>query len=174
MPGRSTSAGSGGASSSRPGPPTEALVRGGVCGFKVHEDTGAHVRALDTALRVADEHDVQAAIHTDGLNESLSVADTVRVIGGRSVHPSRSAAAGTRPTCCRWPTCRTSSLPAPTPTLPYGRDAVAERLAMITAVHGLKPGPPGPGGQHRHARLPPRSRLHHHRRLGPAARKGNP
>ena len=53
-------------------PLVEALEEGGVCGFKVHEDTGAHGRALDTALRVADEYDVQVAVHTDGLNESLS------------------------------------------------------------------------------------------------------
>ena len=72
-------------SSSRPGPLEEAL-EGGVCAFKVHEDLGAHMRSLDTALRVADEHDVQVALHTDGLNESLSVDDTLAVLDGRVVH----------------------------------------------------------------------------------------
>ena len=57
-------------SSSHPAPLVEALAEGGACGFKVHEDLGAHARALDTALRVAEEYDVQVALHTDGLNEA--------------------------------------------------------------------------------------------------------
>jgi urease subunit alpha len=132
-------------SSSRPGPLEEALVRGGVCGFKVHEDTGAHARALDTALRVADEHDVQVAIHTDGLNESLSVADTVRVIGGRSVHAFHveGCGGGHVPDVLSMAGVPNIVSSSTNPTLPYGRDAVAEHLAMITAVHGLKPGLPG-------------------------------
>jgi urease subunit alpha len=73
-------------SASRTAPLEEALIEGGVCGFKVHEDTGAHARALDTALRVAEEHDVQVALHSDGLNESLSVSDTVAVLDGRTIH----------------------------------------------------------------------------------------
>ena len=73
-------------SSSVDAPLVEALVEGGACGFKVHEDMGAHTRALDTALDVAEEHDVQVALHTDGLNECLSVADTLRVLDGRTIH----------------------------------------------------------------------------------------
>jgi len=72
-------------SSSVADPLVEALVEGGACGFKVHEDTGAHATALDTALRVAEEYDVQVALHTDGLNEALSVADTLAVLDGRTV-----------------------------------------------------------------------------------------
>lgn len=128
-------------SSSRPGPLTEALVRGGVCGFKVHEDTGAHARALDTALAVAEEHDVQVALHTDGLNESLSVADTLRVVDGRSVHAFHveGCGGGHVPdvlTLAGVPNVVSSST---NPTLPYGRDALAEHYAMIVSVHGLKP-----------------------------------
>jgi urease subunit alpha len=132
-------------SSSRPGPLTEALVRGGVCGFKVHEDTGAHARALDTALRVADEHDVQVAIHTDGLNESLSVADTVAVIGGRSVHAFHveGCGGGHVPDVLSMAGVPNIVSSSTNPTLPYGRDAAAEHLAMIMSVHGLKPGLPG-------------------------------
>ena len=73
-------------SSSNAGPLVEALVEGGASGFKVHEDMGAHARALDTALRVAEEHDVQVALHTDGLNECLSVEDTLAVLEGRTIH----------------------------------------------------------------------------------------
>jgi urease subunit alpha len=132
-------------SSSRPGPLEEALVRGGVCGFKVHEDTGAHARALDTALRVADEHDVQVAIHTDGLNESLSVADTVAVIGGRSVHAFHveGCGGGHVPDVLSMAGVPNIVSSSTNPTLPFGRDAAAEHLAMIMSVHGLKPGLPG-------------------------------
>ena len=73
-------------SSSNPDPLVEALAEGGASGFKVHEDMGAHARALDTALRVAEEYDVQVALHTDGLNECLSVEDTLAVLEGRTIH----------------------------------------------------------------------------------------
>ena len=52
----------------------------------MHEDFGAHRRTLDTALTVADAHDVQVCLHTDGLNENLALADTLDVIAGRTVH----------------------------------------------------------------------------------------
>ena len=73
-------------SSSHPGPLIEGLAAGGACGFKVHEDLGAHPRCLDTALTVADEYDVQVALHTDGLNEAGGVDDTLAVAGGRVFH----------------------------------------------------------------------------------------
>jgi urease subunit alpha len=125
-------------SSSRPQPLLEALAAG-VCGFKVHEDLGAHARALDTALRVADEHDVQVALHTDGLNESLRVADTLAVLDGRTVHAFHveGCGGGHAPdviTLAGVPNVIGSST---NPTLPYGRDAAAEHLAMILTVHGV-------------------------------------
>lgn len=128
-------------SSSRPEPLTEALVRGGVCGFKVHEDTGAHARALDTALRVADEHDVQVALHTDGLNESLSVSDTLRVVDGRAVHAFHveGCGGGHVPDVLTLAGIDHVVSSSTNPTLPFGRDAVAEHYAMIMSVHGLKP-----------------------------------
>ncbi|MFF4198721.1 urease subunit alpha [Nonomuraea sp. NPDC001831] len=73
-------------SSSDPAPLIEALDEGGASGFKVHEDMGAHTRALDTALRVAEDYDVQVALHSDGLNECLSVRDTLAVLDGRTIH----------------------------------------------------------------------------------------
>ncbi len=132
-------------SSSAPGPLEEALIRGGVCGFKVHEDTGAHARALDTALRVADEHDVQVALHTDGLNESLSVTDTVAVVGGRTVHAFHveGCGGGHVPDVLRLAGIPNIIGSSTNPTLPYGRDATAEHLAMIMSVHGLKEDLPG-------------------------------
>ena len=131
-------------SSSRPGPLEEALVRAGVCGFKVHEDTGAHHRALDTALRVADEHDVQVALHTDGLNEAMSVADTLAVVAGRSVHAFHVEGCGGGHhdvlSLAGVPNVVASST---NPTLPFGRDATAEHVAMIMSCHGLREDLPG-------------------------------
>ena len=133
-------------SSSVEAPLSEALELGGVCGFKVHEDTGAHTRALDTALHVADEYDVQVALHTDGLNESLSVADTSQ--RDRRTHHSRLPRRGMwrRPRPQRAAArrrCQNVIGSSTNPTLPYGRDAVAEHLDMIMASHGLKPDLPG-------------------------------
>ncbi|TGN65757.1 urease subunit alpha [Nocardioides eburneiflavus] len=125
-------------SSSTPGALTEALVEGGACGFKVHEDLGAHPRALDTALTVADEYDVQVALHTDGLNESGSVADTLAVIGGRTVHAFHieGCGGGHVPDVLQMAGVQNVIGSSTNPTLPYGRDAIAEHLPMILAVHG--------------------------------------
>ncbi|MHB1929244.1 MAG: urease subunit alpha, partial [Acidimicrobiales bacterium] len=128
-------------SSSRPDPLVEALTEGGASGFKIHEDLGAHPRCLDTALTVADDHDVQVALHTDGLNESGSVEDTLAVIGGRTIHAFHieGCGGGHTPDVLRLaghPNVITSST---NPTLPFGRDAVAEHFDMICAVHQLRP-----------------------------------
>lgn len=132
-------------SSSDPAPLVEALAEGGACGFKVHEDMGAHARTLDTALRVADEYDVQVALHTDSLNESLSVEDTLAVLAGRTIHAFHIEGCGGGHTpnvlhLAGQPNIIGSST---NPTLPFGRDAVAEHFDMIMAVHGLKPDLPG-------------------------------
>lgn len=132
-------------SSSAAAPLEEALVEGGACGFKVHEDMGAHARALDTALRTADAHDVQVAVHTDGLNESLSVEDTLAVLGGRTIHAFHieGCGGGHVPNVLRLagePNVIGSST---NPTLPFGRDAVAEHFDMIVSVHGMSLDLPG-------------------------------
>ena len=131
-------------SSSLVGPLEEAL-EGGVCAFKVHEDLGAHLRSLDTALRVADDYDVQVAIHTDGLNENLSVADTLAVLGGRVVHAYHveGCGGGHVPDVLTLAGVGNIIGSSTNPTLPYGRDAIAEHEAMIVAVHGLRPELPG-------------------------------
>jgi urease subunit alpha len=132
-------------SASDPGSSVEALVEGGACGFKVHEDMGAHARALDTALTVAEEHDVQVALHTDGINEALSVEDTLAVLAGRTIHAFHieGCGGGHVPNVLRMagePNVIGSST---NPTLPFGRDAVAEHYHMIIAAHGLKEDLPG-------------------------------
>ena len=122
-------------SSSDPAPLVEALAEGGACGFKVHEDMGAHTRALDTALCVAEDHDVQVALHTDGLNECLSVEDTVSVLDGRTIHAFHieGCGGGHVPNVLRLAGIPNVIGSSTTPTMPFGRDAVAEHLDMIVA-----------------------------------------
>ncbi|MFG2030421.1 urease subunit alpha [Streptomyces sp. NPDC048825] len=132
-------------SSSSSAPLVEALAEGGASGFKVHEDMGAHTRALDTALRVAEEHDVQVALHSDGLNECLSVEDTLRVLEGRTIHAFHieGCGGGHVPNVLKMAGVPNVIGSSTNPTLPFGRDAVAEHYDMIISVHDLKPDLPG-------------------------------
>jgi urease subunit alpha len=128
-------------SSSDPAPLVEGLAAGGACGFKVHEDLGAHPRCLDTALTVADAYDVQVALHTDGLNEAGCVSDTLAVAGGRIFHAFHveGCGGGHAPNVLELAGRADVVTSSTNPTLPFGRDAVAEHLDMITLVHGLDP-----------------------------------
>ncbi|MEU6847822.1 urease subunit alpha [Streptomyces sp. NPDC046716] len=132
-------------SSSHDAPLVEALAEGGACGFKVHEDMGAHTRALDTALRVAEDHDVQVALHSDGLNECLSVEDTLKVLDGRTIHAFHieGCGGGHVPNVLKMAGVPNVIGSSTNPTLPFGRDAVAEHYGMIVSVHDLKPDLPG-------------------------------
>lgn len=132
-------------SSSGEAPLVEALAEGGACGFKVHEDMGAHARALDTALRVAEEHDVQVALHSDGLNECLTVEDTLRVLDGRTIHAFHieGCGGGHVPNVLKMAGVPNVIGSSTNPTLPFGRDAVAEHYGMIVSVHDLKTDLPG-------------------------------
>ncbi|MEV2202648.1 urease subunit alpha [Streptomyces fradiae] len=132
-------------SSSDPAPLAEALAEGGASGFKVHEDMGAHTRALDTALRVAEDHDVQVALHSDGLNECLSVEDTLRVLEGRTIHAFHieGCGGGHVPNVLKMAGVPHVIGSSTNPTLPFGRDAVAEHYGMIVSVHDLKTDLPG-------------------------------
>lgn len=122
---------------------SDAVLRdalsGHVVGFKVHEDTGATLRTLDTGLRVADEIDVQVALHTDGLNETLSVADTIAVIGGRAVHAYHveGCGGGHAPDVLELAGHDNIIASSTNPTLPFGVNAVAEHLDMILLCHGM-------------------------------------
>ncbi|MFV0127611.1 urease subunit alpha [Streptomyces sp. HMX112] len=132
-------------SSSDPAPLVEALAEGGASGFKVHEDMGAHTRALDTALRVAEEYDVQVALHSDGLNECLSVEDTLKVLDGRTIHAFHieGCGGGHVPNVLKMAGVPNVIGSSTNPTLPFGRDAVAEHYGMIVSVHDLKTDLPG-------------------------------
>jgi urease subunit alpha len=126
-------------SSSRPEPLEDSLIAG-AAGLKIHEDVGAHTTALDTALTVAEAFDVQVAVHTDGLNECLSVDDTLAVLAGRTIHAFHieGCGGGHAPDVLRLlgePNIITSST---NPSIPFGRDTLAEAEAMVFGVHALR------------------------------------
>lgn len=112
-----------------------------VCGFKVHEDTGTTLSTLDTALRVADDIDVQVALHSDSLNETLSVTDTIAVIDGRAVHAFHveGCGGGHAPDVLRLAGHDNILASSTNPTLPFGRNAVDEHVDMIMLSHGMNP-----------------------------------
>src|SRR5436190_4982419 len=74
--------------------PLEEQIRAGACGLKLHEDWGTTPATIDACMRVADKHDVQIAIHTDTLNESGFVEDTIAAIAGRTIHTYHTEGAG--------------------------------------------------------------------------------
>jgi urease subunit alpha len=116
----------------------ERLIAAGACGLKIHEDWGAYPEIVDATLRLADDQDVAVCLHTDGLNESAELEDTVEAIGGRAVHAYHVEGAGGGHVpdligLVREPNVICSST---TPTIPFGRATAAEHLDMILAVHG--------------------------------------
>jgi urease subunit alpha len=129
------------ASSSRPEGVEESLVAGGA-GLKIHEDVAAGPEQLRCALDVADRHDVQLAIHTDGLNEALLAADTARVLDGRTVHlyHIEGVGGGHAPDLLTLAGRERFLTSSTNPTVPFGVGAEAENLTMVAAVHVLDPG----------------------------------
>lgn len=117
----------------------EEQIDAHVCGFKVHEDTGATLMTIDTALSVADDVDVQVAVHTDGLNETLSAADTVAVLDGRVAHffHVEGGGGGHAPDVLTLAGRDGIIASSTNPTLPYGTNAAAETLDMVLHCHGL-------------------------------------
>ncbi|MFF4344058.1 urease subunit alpha [Kitasatospora sp. NPDC001540] len=114
-------------------------VEAGVCGLKVHEDWGSTPAAVDSALSVADEYDVQVAIHTDTLNESGYFEDTLSAIDGRTIHTfhTEGAGGGHAPDIMRI-AGEPNVLPSSTnPTLPYTVNSVDELLDMVMVCHHL-------------------------------------
>ena len=129
------------ASASRPNGVEESLAAGGA-GLKIHEDVAAGPEQLRCALDVADRHDVQLAIHTDGLNEALRAADTARVLEGRTAHlyHIEGVGGGHAPDLLSLAGRERLLTSSTNPTVPFGVGAEAEHLAMVAAVHLLEPG----------------------------------
>jgi urease subunit alpha len=117
----------------------EEMILGGACALKLHEDWGTTPAAIDTCLSVADEHDVQVMIHTDTLNESGFVEETVKAIKGRTIHAfhTEGAGGGHAPDIikvCGLPNVLPSST---NPTRPYTVNTIAEHLDMLMVCHHL-------------------------------------
>jgi urease subunit alpha len=115
----------------------EVAIEAGAAGLKIHEDWGAYPEVIDEVLRAADAHDIQVCLHTDGLNESCELADTVEAIAGRAIHAYHveGSGGGHIPDLIgivREPNVFCSST---TPTIPYGPSTGAEQLDMKLIVH---------------------------------------
>src|SRR2546428_11820967 len=120
--------------------PLTRQIESGACGLKVHEDYAGYPSVIDQALTVADAHDIQIAMHTDGINESCELHETVAAIGGRTIHayhvegiggghaPDILAIAGI-------PNVIGSST---TPPIPHRPNVVGEHTAKMWSLHGMK------------------------------------
>lgn len=122
----------------------EEQILAGACALKLHEDWGTTPAAIDNCLSVADAYDVQVMIHTDTLNESGFVEDTVAAIKGRTIHAfhTEGAGGGHAPDIikvCGLPNVIPSST---NPTRPYTVNTLAEHLDMLMVCHHLDPSIP--------------------------------
>jgi len=130
-------------SSSRPEPMERALAAG-AGGFKVHEDTGAAPAVIDSALDVAESHDVAVAVHFDGLGESGELEDFVGATRGRTVHAYHVEGAGGGPINLLEVVGVEHVLPSSTsPTIPYTVNSLDEHVDMIVSAHALHLDLPG-------------------------------
>lgn len=122
--------------------PLEEQIEAGVMGLKLHEDWGTTPAAIDNCLSVADRYDVQVAIHTDTLNESGFVEDTIAAFKGRAIHTyhTEGAGGGHAPDIIK--ACGEANvLPSSTnPTRPYTINTIDEHLDMLMVCHHLDPG----------------------------------
>jgi urease subunit alpha len=121
--------------------PLAEQILAGACGLKLHEDWATTPAAIDTCLKVADEYDVQVAIHTDTLNEAGFVDDTIAAIGGRAIHAyhTEGAGGGHAPDIIKMAGLE-NVLPSSTnPTRPLTVNTIAEHLDMLMVCHHLNP-----------------------------------
>jgi urease subunit alpha len=119
-------------------------IGAGALGLKLHEDWGTTPAAIDQCLAVADEYDVQVAIHTDTLNETGFVEDTIAAFKGRTIHTyhTEGAGGGHAPDIIRL--CGEANvLPSSTnPTMPFTKNTLDEHLDMLMVCHHLSPSVP--------------------------------
>jgi urease subunit alpha len=119
----------------------EEMVKGGACALKLHEDWGTTPAAIDCCLSVADDYDVQVMIHTDTLNESGFVEDTIKAFKGRTIHSfhTEGAGGGHAPDIIKVAGLK-NVLPSSTnPTRPFTRNTIDEHLDMLMVCHHLDP-----------------------------------
>jgi urease subunit alpha len=114
-------------------------VEAGAAGLKLHEDWGCTPAVIDASLKVADNYDVQVAIHTDTLNEAGFVEDTIAAIAGRTIHTyhTEGAGGGHAPDIIRMASFA-NVLPSSTnPTMPFTKNTLDEHLDMLMVCHHL-------------------------------------
>lgn len=114
-------------------------LEAGAMGMKIHEDFGSTPAAINHCLNVADEYDIQVAIHTDTLNEAGCVEDTLDAIGGRTIHTfhTEGAGGGHAPDIIRAAGSQ-NVLPSSTnPTMPFTVNTIDEHLDMLMVCHHL-------------------------------------
>ncbi len=119
-------------------------IEGGACALKLHEDWGTTPAAIDCCLSVADDHDIQVMIHTDTLNESGFVEDTIKAFKGRTIHAfhTEGAGGGHAPDIISVAGLE-NVLPSSTnPTRPFTRNTLDEHLDMLMVCHHLDPSIP--------------------------------
>ena len=119
-------------------------VESGVCGLKLHEDWGTTPSAIDKCLNIADQYDIQVAIHTDTLNESGFVENTTKAFKGRCIHAfhTEGAGGGHAPDIIKL-VGESNVLPSSTnPTRPYTINTIDEHLDMLMVCHHLDPNIP--------------------------------
>src|SRR6202047_4842199 len=119
----------------------EEMVKGGACALKLHEDWGTTPAAIDCCLSVADDYDVQVMIHSDTLNESGFVEDTIAAFKGRTIHAfhTEGAGGGHAPDIIKVAGLA-NVLPSSTnPTRPFTRNTIDEHLDMLMVCHHLDP-----------------------------------
>jgi urease subunit alpha len=121
--------------------PLVEQIEAGACGLKLHEDWGTTPATIYACLKVADDFDVQAAIHTDTINEAGFLEATVAAIAGRAIHTyhTEGAGGGHAPDIIRIASFP-NVLPSSTnPTRPYTVNTIAEHLDMLMVCHHLNP-----------------------------------
>ena len=119
----------------------EEMVKAGACALKLHEDWGTTPAAIDNCLSVADDYDIQVMIHTDTLNESGFVEDTIAAFKGRTIHAfhTEGAGGGHAPDIIKVAGLK-NVLPSSTnPTRPFTRNTLDEHLDMLMVCHHLDP-----------------------------------
>src|SRR5690606_26157144 len=128
---------------SLPAPLVEMIEAGAAC-LKLHEDWGTTPATIDNCLAVADDYDVQVMIHTDTLNESGFVEDTIAAFKGRPIHAfhTEGAGGGHAPDIIRVAGLPNVLPASTTPTRPYTHNTIAEHLDMLMVCHHLSPSIP--------------------------------
>jgi len=128
---------------SLPAPLEEMILAGASC-LKLHEDWGTTPAAIDNCLAVADAYDVQVMIHTDTLNESGFVEDTIAAFKGRTIHAfhTEGAGGGHAPDIIRVAGLPNVIPSSTNPTRPYTKNTIAEHLDMLMVCHHLSPSIP--------------------------------